>query len=69
MTPVKVGRGKLVHAGEIVRTETKGRHTYHTYRHLCGSGNSTAAHNWRKAHAKPCTGPVTCKKCLAKIGA
>ena len=66
-TPVRIGKGKKIHAGYVTRTEKRGKDIYEHYQALCSSGSSSFFHSYRRQHARPTTGTVNCKKCLQAI--
>lgn len=69
-TPIKVGKGNKVHAGVKSGEYKVGKSWYPKYRHLCGSGNSSFAHSFRKASTKklPSGTKINCQKCLDRMG-
>ena len=67
--PVTVGRGQKIHAGRLAQTIKKGRFETHVYQHLCGSGKSSFAHNFRTTSVKKARhgSEIDCEKCVAII--
>ena len=71
LVPVTAGHGRKIHAGRVTGEVTKGRVTYKTYKHICGTGNSSHFHNFNVAHARLAQGQVladvNCGVCLRLI--